>query len=84
MQNHENEHVRGIGQREAIGLNLVLVKLATFKMTKLLLYHKIRKVGMICSVKPVLTEEVCSANGRLFNSMLHVRNTHLTKGQAYS
>jgi hypothetical protein len=41
------------------GLNLVVVKLTTVQRTKLLLWHKISKLGMICSVKPVLTGDLC-------------------------
>jgi hypothetical protein len=37
------------------GLNLVAVKLMTVQVTKLLLQHKINKIGMICSAKPGLT-----------------------------
>jgi hypothetical protein len=39
-----------------IGLNLALVKLTTVQVTKLPLYYKIRKIGMIGFAKPVLTE----------------------------
>jgi hypothetical protein len=38
---------------------LAVVKLTTVHMTKLPLWHKIRKIGMTCSVKPVLTEDFC-------------------------
>jgi hypothetical protein len=41
------------------GLNLTVVRHTTLQMTKLPLWHKIRKVGMICSLKPVLTEDLC-------------------------
>jgi hypothetical protein len=45
----------------------------------------IRKIGMICSVKPILTEDLCVVQKEeIFNNMLHVRKVHLTKGQAYS
>jgi hypothetical protein len=39
IQNHENEHVRGIGQGEenVRGLNLAVVKLTIIQVTKLLL-----------------------------------------------
>jgi hypothetical protein len=36
-----------------------VVELTTGEVTKLPLQHKIRKIGMICSVKPVLTEDLC-------------------------
>jgi hypothetical protein len=39
------------------GLNSAVVKLTTVQMTKLPLEHEIRKVGMICFAKPVLTED---------------------------
>jgi hypothetical protein len=35
MQNHENEHVRCIGQDEARGINLMADKLETVHMTNL-------------------------------------------------
>jgi hypothetical protein len=37
------------------GLNLAVVKLTTVEVTALLLWHKIRKICMICFAKPVLT-----------------------------
>jgi hypothetical protein len=40
-------------------LNLEVVKLATVQVTRLPLWHKIRKIGMICSAKPILTETLC-------------------------
>jgi hypothetical protein len=40
------------------GLNLALVKLTTIQVTKLPLLHKIGEIGMICSVKPVLTDDL--------------------------
>jgi hypothetical protein len=46
---------------------------------------KIRKIGMICSVKPVLTEDLCVVQKEeMFNNMLYVWNIHLKKCQAYS
>jgi hypothetical protein len=41
------------------GLNLAVVKLTTIQGIKLPLQHKISKKGMMCSVKPVLTENLC-------------------------
>jgi hypothetical protein len=41
------------------GLNLVVVKLTTVQVIKLPLYHKIRMIDTICSVKPVQTEVLC-------------------------
>jgi hypothetical protein len=51
----------------------------TVQVTKLPLQHKIRKIGMICSV---CTDRglVYSAKERIFSNMLHVRYVHLTKG----
>jgi hypothetical protein len=40
------------------GLNLAVVKLITIQVTKLPLHHKISKTGMICFVKPRLTEDL--------------------------
>jgi hypothetical protein len=37
--------------------NLAVVKLMTIQVTKLPLYHKICKIGMICFAKPGLTED---------------------------
>jgi hypothetical protein len=37
---------------------LAAVKLTTVQVTKLHLYHKIRKIDMICFAKPVLTEDL--------------------------
>jgi hypothetical protein len=78
IQNHENEHVRGIVQGEARHrkykrLKLGGGKLATVQVTKLSLQHKIRKIGMICSVKPVLKEDLCVVQKeQIFNNMLYM------------
>jgi hypothetical protein len=67
------------------GLNLAVVKFMTVQMTRQPLQHKICKIGMICSAKPVLTEELCVAQKQeFFNNMLYVRHVYLTKGQTYS
>jgi hypothetical protein len=67
------------------GLNLSAVKLTTVQVTKLPLWHKIRKTGMICSAKPVLTEDLHIVEKQEFsNNMLYVRYVHLTEGEAYS
>jgi hypothetical protein len=67
------------------GLNLTVVKITTVQVTRLPLQHKICKIGMICSAKPVLTEDLCVMQKQtFFNNMLYVHNVHLTKGQAYS
>jgi hypothetical protein len=39
------------------GLNLEVVKLTTIQVTRHPLQHKICKIDIICSAKPVLTEE---------------------------
>jgi hypothetical protein len=63
----------------------VVVKLTTVQVTKLPLQHKICKMGMICSAKPILTEDLCLVQKEeFFNNMLVVRTVHLKKGQAYS
>jgi hypothetical protein len=36
---------------------LAVIKLRAVRVTKLPLYHKTIKTGMICSAKPVLTED---------------------------
>jgi hypothetical protein len=36
-----------------------VIKLTTVQVTKMPLEHKISKIGIICSVKPVLTEDLC-------------------------
>jgi hypothetical protein len=41
------------------GLNLAVIKIMTVQMNKVPLQHKIRKIGMVCTVKPVLTEDLC-------------------------
>jgi hypothetical protein len=65
--------------------HLAAVKLTTVQVNKLPLLHKIRNIGMICFVKPVLTEDLCVVQKEdIFNNKLYVRNVHLTKGQAYS
>jgi hypothetical protein len=67
------------------GLNLAVVKPMTVQVTKLPLLHKIRNIGMICFVKPVLTEDLCIVQKEeIFNNKLYVRKKHLTKGQEYS
>jgi hypothetical protein len=55
------------------GLNLPVVKPTTVQGTKLPLQHKIRNIGMICSVKPVLTEDLCTVQKEeIFNNMPYV------------
>jgi hypothetical protein len=38
---------------------LAVVKLTTFQVTKLPLYHEVSNIGIICPAKPVLTEDLC-------------------------
>jgi hypothetical protein len=69
------------------GLNLAVVKLTTIQVTRQPLQYKICKIhiGMICSAKPVLTEDLCVVQKQVFfNNVLYVRNVHFMKGQAYS
>jgi hypothetical protein len=67
------------------GLNLAVDKLTTGQVTRQPLQHKICKIGMTYSAKPVLTEDLCVVQKQeFFNNMLYVRNVHLTKGKAYS
>jgi hypothetical protein len=52
IRNHENEHVRDIGQGEArhriiIVLNLEVVKIMTLQVTSQTLQHKICKIAII-------------------------------------
>jgi hypothetical protein len=52
-------HGRSLVVENIRGLNLAVVKPTTVQVTKLPLWHKIRKIGMICSIKPVLAEDLC-------------------------
>jgi hypothetical protein len=63
---------------------VAVVKFTTVKVTKLPLWHKMCKIGMICSAKSVPTENFSVVQKQeFFSNMLYVRNVHLTKGQAY-
>jgi hypothetical protein len=67
------------------GLNLAVVQLMTVQVTRQPLQHKICKTSMICSAKPVLTEDFLVVQKQeFFNNMLNARNVHLMEGQAYS
>jgi hypothetical protein len=58
------------------GLNLAVVKLTTDHVTRQPLQHKLCKIGMICSAKPVLIEDLCVVQKQeIFNNMLYVRNS---------
>jgi hypothetical protein len=52
------------------GLNLAVVKLTAVQMTKLLLYLKIYKLGMICSIRPLLTEGLCIVQKQEFYALI--------------
>jgi hypothetical protein len=59
------------------GLNFTVVKLTSLQITKQPLCHKIRKLGTIYSVKPVLTRGLAySAKGRIFSNTLCARDTY--------
>jgi hypothetical protein len=58
IQNHEDEHVRGIGIENIRGLNLAVVKLTNVQVTKLPLWHEISKIDVICFAKPGLIEDL--------------------------
>jgi hypothetical protein len=58
------------------GLNLAVVKFTTVEMTKLPLQHKIRKTGMICSVKPLLTEDLCVVQKEEFSISCYMCDTY--------
>jgi hypothetical protein len=48
------------------GLNFAVVKRTTVQVTKLPLWHKIRKIGMICCAKRILTEDLCTVEKEEF------------------
>jgi hypothetical protein len=59
------------------GLTLTVVKLTVVQVTKPPLQHKIRKIGMICSVNPVLTEDLCVVQMEDFsNKRIHKKQTN--------
>jgi hypothetical protein len=58
------------------GLNLAVLKLTIVHMAKLPLYQNIRKTGMICSVKPVLTEDLCIVQKVEFSVTRHMCEIH--------
>jgi hypothetical protein len=63
-----------------------MANLTTVQVTKLPLYHKILKLGMICVAKPGITDELYIVYTEEFpvSNTLYVRYVHLTKGQTYS
>jgi hypothetical protein len=58
------------------GLNLAMLKLLTVHVTKLPLYHMTCKIGMICSAKPILTENLCIVQKEEFSVTCYMSNTH--------
>jgi hypothetical protein len=69
------------GRENIRGLNLAVVKPTTVQVTKLPLKHKISNIGMTCSVKPILTEDLCIVQKEeVLNNKLYVWKVHLTKG----
>jgi hypothetical protein len=85
MRIHENEHVRIKEQvkpdiENVRRLHLPVVKLTTVQATKLQLYHKIRKIGMICFAKPVLTEHFYIVQKQKFSiACMYVGTLHKAK-----
>jgi hypothetical protein len=57
-------------------LNLVVVTLTTVQFTKLSLWHKVRKIGMICFAKPVLTEEFYIVQKENFLITCYISDTY--------
>jgi hypothetical protein len=58
------------------GLSLAVVKLTTVHVTKLPLQHKTCKLGMICSAKGVLTEDLCIVQKEEFSITCYMYDTH--------
>jgi hypothetical protein len=58
------------------GLNLAVVKSTTVQVTKMPLQLKIRKIGMICSVKPILTEDLCVVKQEEFSITCYMCDTY--------
>jgi hypothetical protein len=58
------------------GLNLAEVKLTSVHVTKLPLYHKIRKIGMICFAKPGLSEYLYIAHKEEFSITCYICDTY--------
>jgi hypothetical protein len=84
IQNHYNEHVHSIGKarpdlENIWGLNLAVVKLTTFEMTKLPMYHKIIKIGMICFAKPGLTEDLYIVKKEKFSKTCYICDMYTWK-----
>jgi hypothetical protein len=48
-------------------LNLAMAKHTTVQVTKLPLYHEIRKISMSCSAEPVLTDDLCIVQEEKFS-----------------
>jgi hypothetical protein len=58
------------------GLNLAVVELTTVQVTKQPLYHKIRKIGMICFAKSVLTEDLYTVQKKEFAIACYMGDTY--------
>jgi hypothetical protein len=55
---------------------LVAVKLKTFQMTKLPLYHKMSKIDMICFPKPRLTDDLYIVHKEEFSVTCYMCDTY--------
>jgi hypothetical protein len=53
-----------------------VVKLTTVQLTKLPLWHKIRNIGMICFVKPVLREDLYIVQKKQFSITFYISEMH--------
>jgi hypothetical protein len=58
------------------GLNLAVVKLTTVEVSKLQLQDKIHKIGMLCSAKPVLTEDLYIVQKEEFSITCYMCDTY--------
>jgi hypothetical protein len=47
------------GTENTRGLRLEVVKFKTVQMSRLPLYHRTSKIGIICSAEPDMTEDLC-------------------------
>jgi hypothetical protein len=55
---------------------MAVVKLTTVQVTKLPLQHKTRKLGMIRSAKPVLTEDLYTVQKQEFSVTCYMCDTY--------
>jgi hypothetical protein len=58
-------------------VNLAVVKLTTVQVPELPLWHKLREIGMICSVKPVMTEDLCVVQKEEFSITCYMCDTYI-------